>query len=60
MKNKVAKLLFPLAIGLAISTTANATLIDRGNGVIYDTEQNLTWLQEANYARQVVTQRAVE
>ncbi len=32
-------------------TTANATLIDRGNGMVYDTDQNLTWLQDANYAQ---------
>jgi len=25
-------------------------VIDRGNGVIYDADQDLTWLQDANYA----------
>jgi hypothetical protein len=30
---------------------ANATLIDRGNGLIYDTVQDITWLQDANYAQ---------
>ena len=29
---------------------ASAELIDRGNGLIYDTDQNLTWLKDANYA----------
>ncbi|MDH5301824.1 MAG: PEP-CTERM sorting domain-containing protein [Gammaproteobacteria bacterium] len=31
--------------------SANAALIDRGNGMIYDSDQNLTWLQDANYAK---------
>lgn len=29
---------------------ANATLWDRGGGLIYDTDLNVTWLQDANYA----------
>jgi len=33
------------------ATTAQATLIDRGNGLIYDSTQNITWLQDANYAK---------
>jgi hypothetical protein len=32
-------------------TTANATMIDRGNGLIYDTILNVTWLWDANYAK---------
>ena len=28
-------------------------LIDRGFGLIYDTERNITWLQDVNYARTV-------
>jgi hypothetical protein len=28
-----------------------AELLDRGGGLIYDTERNITWLQDANYAR---------
>ncbi|MET0066084.1 MAG: PEP-CTERM sorting domain-containing protein [Candidatus Thiodiazotropha sp.] len=35
---------------LILSTSANATLIDRGNGLIYDDVLNLTWMQDANYA----------
>ena len=27
----------------------NASLIDRGGGLIYDTELNVTWLQDANF-----------
>ena len=30
---------------------ASATLIDLGNGMIYDTVQDLTWLQDISYAR---------
>ncbi len=29
----------------------HAELIDRGGGLIYDTEFNITWLQDANYAK---------
>lgn len=28
-------------------------LIDRGRGMLYDVERNITWLQDANYARTV-------
>lgn len=40
-----------ITIGLAISSAANAALIDRGNGMIYDTVQDITWLADANYAK---------
>ena len=40
-----------LAVGLLfLSTTVRAELIDRGNGLIYDTVLDITWLQDANYA----------
>lgn len=29
----------------------NADLIDRGKGLVYDTQQNITWLKDANYSR---------
>jgi hypothetical protein len=48
MKAKSAILL--LAVLLGFSGTANAVLIDRGTGMIYDTELGITWLQDANYA----------
>ena len=39
------------AIALALlSSTAQATLVDRGNGFIYDTALNVTWLQNTNLA----------
>lgn len=28
-------------------------LIDRGNGLVYDVERNITWLKDANYAKTV-------
>lgn len=37
-------------LALGLMTTAQATLIDRGGGLIYDSDQDLTWLQDANYA----------
>ncbi len=36
---------------LLFGNAANATLIDRGGGLIYDTDLDVTWLQDANYAR---------
>ncbi|NOT84216.1 MAG: DUF1566 domain-containing protein [Methylococcaceae bacterium] len=36
---------------LAISSTAEANLIDRGNGMIYDQDLNVTWLADVNYAK---------
>lgn len=40
-----------LAATLCWAGTASATLIDRGNGMIYDSAQNLTWLKDTNYAK---------
>jgi hypothetical protein len=42
-----------LAVSLAVAglaSTAQAALIDRGNGLIYDSVLNVTWLQNANLA----------
>lgn len=38
------------ACSLFILAPAQAALIDRGNGMIYDDVQNLTWLQDTRYA----------
>lgn len=35
---------------LGASSVANAALVDRGGGMIYDTDFNITWLADANYA----------
>lgn len=36
---------------LAMSGTTQAALHDRGSGLIYDDVLNVTWLQDANYAK---------
>ncbi|KFB77568.1 PEP-CTERM sorting domain-containing protein [Candidatus Accumulibacter cognatus] len=38
-------------IGLLASGAAQATLWDRGGGLIYDDVLNITWLKDANYAK---------
>lgn len=39
-----------LSATLALPGIASAALIDRGGGLIYDTDLNITWLADANYA----------
>lgn len=36
---------------LGVVNVSQAALIDRGGGLIYDEDQNITWLQDANYAK---------
>ncbi len=36
--------------GITFTSTSKADLIPRGNGMVFDSVQNLTWLQDANYA----------
>ncbi|MEI7465299.1 MAG: hypothetical protein WCJ87_08135 [Burkholderiales bacterium] len=36
--------------GLLSSGNAQAILVDRGGGMLYDSVLNITWLQDANYA----------
>lgn len=38
-------------LALSITGTAQATLIDKGSGLIYDDVLDITWLQDANYAQ---------
>lgn len=40
-----------LAAGLFLSCAAQAALIDRGGGLLYDNVLNITWLQDATYAQ---------
>lgn len=40
--------LFALLLIVGLSGTAQATLIDRGGGMVYDDVLNITWLQDAN------------
>jgi hypothetical protein len=39
-----------LSLMWILTANAEAVLIDIGNGMIYDTYQNVTWLEDANYA----------
>lgn len=46
----------PAAVAVLCATLlapglSSAALIDRGGGLIYDTDLDVTWLQDANYAR---------
>ena len=38
-------------VGLLVSGAAQATLWDRGGGLIYDDVLNITWLKDPNYAK---------
>lgn len=38
-------------VAVFVSGAAQAALVDRGGGLIYDTDLNVTWLQDANYAQ---------
>lgn len=40
-----------VAATLAMTSAAQAALVDRGGGLIYDTDLNVTWLADANYAK---------
>ena len=44
-------LILALLAGLTLSGAAQATLFDRGSGLIYDDVLDITWLQDANYAK---------
>jgi hypothetical protein len=47
-------LLVAIALGTCLFTgsgAAQAALIDRGGGLIFDTTHNITWLKDANYAK---------
>lgn len=41
----------PVLLVSGISMPTNAALQDRGNGMLYDTVLDVTWLQDANYAK---------
>ena len=40
-----------LIMATGLSVPANAMLVDRGNGLIYDSDLDITWLQNANLAQ---------
>lgn len=49
MKRFLSILFVSATIGL-VAVPADATLFNRGGGLIYDSDLNITWLQDANYA----------
>jgi hypothetical protein len=53
MKNPVKLVARTLAVLCVSIGAANATLIDRGGGLIYDDALNVTWMQNANVADSV-------
>ena len=50
---KKATMILALIGALGMTSAVHATLIDRGNGMVYDDVRNITWLQNANYANQI-------
>jgi hypothetical protein len=44
-------LILAFLAGLSLTGAAQAALHDRGGGLIYDDVLNITWLQDANYAK---------
>lgn len=48
-------LVFSLMLSGVSVSSVQAALIDRGGGLIYDNALNITWLQDANYARALMT-----
>jgi hypothetical protein len=51
MKIRSTEMICACALYLIFSTSAGAALTDRGGGMIYDTDLNITWLADANYAK---------
>ena len=48
---KTLKKLAAAAALIALSGAAQAALVNRGGGMIYDTTRNITWLADMNYAQ---------
>ncbi len=48
---KTKRMVLILSAGLLLSGTAQSALHDRGGGLLYDDVLNITWLQDANYAK---------
>ncbi len=46
---KILKLSVSIALIFGFSTVSHATLIDRGGGLIYDDDLDITWIQDAHY-----------
>lgn len=43
---------FVTLIVCGISGSVGAALVDSGGGMIYDTDRDITWLQDMNYAKE--------
>jgi hypothetical protein len=50
MKHQKTLIALALITSAAVTDTTHASLVDRGNGLLYDDVLNVTWLQDANYA----------
>ncbi|MEN6374190.1 MAG: VPLPA-CTERM sorting domain-containing protein [Smithella sp.] len=50
MKKSIQFLAVLMILWMGLAALAQAALVDRGGGLIYDTDLNVTWLQDANYA----------
>lgn len=48
MKSLIKILIFGLGLVFVSANTAQAALVDRGGGMIYDTDLNITWMANAN------------
>jgi hypothetical protein len=51
MKHQKTLLAMAMLASAAVTGTAQASLVDRGNGLLYDDVLDVTWLQDANYAK---------
>jgi len=47
----IASTIASTLLAVSLSGAAQAALIDRGGGLIYDSTLNVTWLKDANYAK---------
>jgi hypothetical protein len=60
MKKKMFLLLVGVLIPSTLTCSAFASLTDKGGGLIYDTDLDITWLQNANYAGQMSHEDALQ
>ncbi len=51
MNKYLVRMICMLLVTLSFAMPASTTLIDRGNGLIYNGELDITWLWDANYAQ---------
>lgn len=50
MQKRLIVAITAIIIGIIFTSSARATLIDRGNGLIYDDDRGITWMQYTNTA----------